>query len=161
MLKPSDWTLFLLGDFHGLFVFYYRLQVYFKWLSYLDLTCKWYLLRKLYISLIFSSLVEYQCLKCVLMILGIFLVSVIFLLTFLILLIWIFYLHLLVWLYKGLSILLIFSKNQLFVTLIPCIVLCVSALMISAPSRIFLAIYTFWMCLLLFVLELLRAQLTC
>ena len=56
--------------------------------------------------------------------------------SFLILLIWILSLCPLVSLAKGLSILLIFSKNQLLVWLILCIVLFVSTWLISAPSLI-------------------------
>ena len=56
--------------------------------------------------------------------------------SFLILLIWILSLCPLVSLAKGLSILLIFSKNQLLVLLILCIVLYVSTWLISAQSLI-------------------------
>ena len=56
--------------------------------------------------------------------------------SFLILLIWILSLYPLVRLAKGLSILLIFSKNQLLVLLILCIVLFVSTWLISALSLI-------------------------
>jgi hypothetical protein len=56
--------------------------------------------------------------------------------SFLILLIWILSLCPLVSLAKGLSILLIFSKNQLLVLLILCIVLFVSTWLISALSLI-------------------------
>ena len=56
--------------------------------------------------------------------------------SFLILLIWILSLCPLVSLAKGLSILLIFSKNQLLVWLILCIVLFVSTWLISALSLI-------------------------
>ena len=56
--------------------------------------------------------------------------------SFLILLIWILSLCLLISLVKGLSILLIFSKNQLLVCLILCIVLFVSTWLNSALSLI-------------------------
>ena len=63
----------------------------------------------------FSNLVEYRFLKYVHVILWIFLVSfVIIPFSSLILLIWIFSLYLLVNLNKGLPILLIFLKNQLY-----------------------------------------------
>ena len=51
---------------------------------------------------------------------------------------------------KVLSILLFFSKNQLFVSLILCIVLFVYILLISAISLIISFIYSTWVCLLFF-----------
>ena len=62
--------------------------------------------------------------------------SVMSIFSLLILLIWIFSFCLLVSLDKDFSILLIFSKNQLFVSLILCIVLFISILLISALSLI-------------------------
>ena len=56
--------------------------------------------------------------------------------SFLIFLIWMFFLCLLISLYKGVSILLIYWKNQLFISLILCIVLFVSVLLISAINLI-------------------------
>ena len=61
---------------------------------------------------------------------------------------------------KGLSILLIFSKNKLLVLLILCIVLFVSTSLISA-LRLFPAFYSSWMYLLLFDLVLLDELLSC
>ena len=72
---------------------------------------------------------------------------------FLILFIWILSLCPLVSLAKGLSTLLIFSKNQLLDLLIICIVPFVSTWLISALS-LFPPFYTSWVNLLLFVLEL-------
>ena len=74
--------------------------------------------------------------------------------SFLILLIWIFFLYLLVCLDKDLSILLIppSSMNKLFVSLNLCIVLFVSCLLILVISLF--AIHSSCLCLLLFVLEL-------
>ena len=69
--------------------------------------------------------------------------------SFLILLIWVFSLCHLISLARGLSILLIFSKNQLFVSLILWIVFCVSILLISALSLIISSLYS-WVSLLLF-----------
>ena len=66
-------------------------------------------------------------------------------LSFLILLIWILSLSLLISLYKKVSILLIFSKNQLFIYffLILCVVLFVSTLLISALGLIIFGLYSF------------------
>ena len=98
---------------------------------------RWYLSRKLSISFKFSNFVEYKFLKYDLMILCI---SSMFVLmssfSFLISLICIFSLCLLVKMDKGWSILLIFSKNLLFVSLILSIVFFVSILLISALNLI-------------------------
>lgn len=101
---------------------------------------KWYLSRKLAISSIFSSLVEYRFLKYVLTILLILLASVVvplFVSNFVNIDI---FLHILVSLVKGLSILFTFSKNQLFASLIFYIILFISILLISVLSLIILAI---------------------
>ena len=74
--------------------------------------------------------------------------------SFLILLIRILSLCPLVSLAKGLSILLIFSKNQLLVLLILCIVLFVSTWLILALSLIISCCLLSWVYLLLFVLDL-------
>jgi hypothetical protein len=58
------------------------------------------------------------------------------------------------------SIVMIFSKNQLLVLLILHIVLFVPNLLISALT-LFPAIYSSWVCLLLFVLELSDVLLKC
>ena len=73
--------------------------------------------------------------------------------SFLILLIWILSLCRLISLDKGLFILLIFSKNQLLVLLIICTVIFVSTSWTSALI-VFAAIYSYWVYLLVFVLEL-------
>ena len=73
--------------------------------------------------------------------------------SFLILLIRILSLCSLVSLAKDLSILLIFSKNQLLVLLIICTVIFVSTSWTSALI-VFAAIYSYWVYLLVFVLEL-------
>jgi hypothetical protein len=54
-----------------------------------------------------------------------------------------------------------FSRNQLTVSLILCIVLFVFILLISAPSWLFSAVYSSWIQLLLFVLELPSVLLSC
>jgi hypothetical protein len=74
--------------------------------------------------------------------------------SFLILLIWILSLYPLVNLTKGLSILLIRSKNLLLVLLILCIVLFVSIWLISVLSLIISCVCSSWVYFLLFVLEL-------
>ena len=71
-------------------------------------------------------------------------------LLFLILLIWMFSLCLLVSLDKDLSILLIFSKNQLFVSLILCIVLFVLFYLFQSSIWLFPVFNSFWVSLLLF-----------
>lgn len=55
---------------------------------------------------------------------------------------------------KGMSILLIFSKNQLFILFILCIVLFASILLILALNLLFPATFFSWVSLFLFVLEL-------
>ena len=62
---------------------------------------------------------------------------------------------------KGLSILLIFSKNQLLVLLILCIDLFVSIWLISALSLIISCHHSSWVYLLPFVLELLGVLSSC
>ena len=98
---------------------------------------KWYLSRKLSISFKFSNFAEYRFSKYDLMIFWISSVSVVMSpISFLILLIWIFSLCLLVSLDKGLPILLVFLKNQLFVSLVLCIVFFVFILLISTVNLI-------------------------
>ena len=93
----------------------------------------WYLSRQSSVSLRFSLLVEYRFLKQDLMILWICSVSLVrSVLSFLILYIQEMSLSLLVSLAKDLSNLLIFSKNQLLVLLILCIVFFFSNRLISA-----------------------------
>ena len=75
-------------------------------------------------------------------------------LSFLILLIWILSLCPLVSLAKGLSFLLIFLKNQFLVLLILSMVLFVSIWLISALCLIISCLYSSWVYLLPFVLEL-------
>ena len=79
----------------------------------------WYLYKKLSISFTLFNFMEYRFLWYELMILWVASMSVvIFPFSFLILLIWMFSLCLLISLNKGLSILLGFSNNQLFMLLI-------------------------------------------
>jgi hypothetical protein len=80
--------------------------------------------------------------------------------SFLILLIRILSLCPLVSLAKDLSLLMIFSKNQLLVWLILCIVLFVSTWLISALS-LFPAVYSSWVYWLLFVLEISDVMSSC
>jgi hypothetical protein len=97
----------------------------------------------------FSIFVEDRFLMYDVMIIWISLLSVfMFTFSFQILLIWIFFLHLLVSSDKDLSILLNFSKNQLFVSLIPCIILFVSSLLISTLNFIM-----YYLLLLLYVVS--------
>jgi hypothetical protein len=92
-----------------------------------------YISRNLSISSRFSSLLAYKCSKYSLMVLWILLVLVVMSpFSYLILLIWVFSLLCFVMLAEGLSILLIFSKSQLFVPLILCIACLVLISFISA-----------------------------
>jgi hypothetical protein len=70
--------------------------------------------------------------------------------SFLVWLIWVLSLCPLVSLAESLSVLLVFLKNQLSISLILCIALCVSNLLISTSSFIFPVVYCSCMCLLLF-----------